>query len=204
MPKSKQAQSKEVLSDGLVLAALARAELHTPRSAPGVLVMEVGAHLGLPGHSGTAKRLHERLRALAVSGLVEVIKRHGCTVYAITARGRRSLSAARKRGDVGELPEAPQHRTWRKARAMASERIGGFRDDLDAALDEARRLLSGDEPPSDAWFALGDRLSRACWRLGSATYCLREWSEPDDARADVHRHNRGPRQTWLWGEQHAE
>lgn len=38
---------------------------------------------------------------------------------------------------------------------------------------------------SDAWFSIAERLQAACWRVGSATHCLREWREPDDARVDV-------------------
>jgi hypothetical protein len=38
---------------------------------------------------------------------------------------------------------------------------------------------------SDRWFELARRLRGACWSLGSATYCLYEWAEPDDARADI-------------------
>jgi hypothetical protein len=38
---------------------------------------------------------------------------------------------------------------------------------------------------SDAWFALTERLQAACSQLGSATYCLSEWAEPDDASPDV-------------------
>jgi hypothetical protein len=56
-------------------------------------------------------------------------------------------------------------------------------------LDEAMRLLDADPAAgSDAWLELGERLRRDCRHVGSATYCLREWSEPDDARADVDDH----------------
>jgi hypothetical protein len=39
-------------------------------------------------------------------------------------------------------------------------------------------------PSSDAWFDVGERLHRACRRLGSATYCLHEWAEPPQDKAD--------------------
>ncbi len=58
-----------------------------------------------------------------------------------------------------------------------------LRDSVDAAAD----LLSMPMPPgpsSDAWFEAGERLHRACRRLGSATYCLHEWAEPPEDQAD--------------------
>ncbi|MGA9874328.1 MAG: hypothetical protein WBQ21_00785, partial [Solirubrobacteraceae bacterium] len=59
------------------------------------------------------------------------------------------------------------------------------RDALRAALVDGGRLLDVEQAPSDAWFALAKRLQRECWRLGSATHCMREWAEPDDAKPDV-------------------
>src|SRR5664279_2463756 len=56
-----------------------------------------------------------------------------------------------------------------------------------AALTEAGAIL-GSSPGSDAWFELAERLQRAARRLGSATYCLHEWMEPDDDRADIDDH----------------
>jgi hypothetical protein len=91
----------------------------------------------------------------------------------------------RRAGEVEELPEAPQHRAWRHARLMAGERIDGFRTEAREALDEAAMLLDAEDAHSDAWFGVAGRLRAACWRVGSATYCLREWREPDDARPDV-------------------
>jgi len=55
------------------------------------------------------------------------------------------------------------------------------------AVTEASARLS-DTPGSDAWFELAERLHRAARRLGSATYCLHEWMEPDDDRADIDDH----------------
>jgi hypothetical protein len=87
---------------------------------------------------------------------------------------------------VPDLPESPQHRAWRNARTAAANEIERFARSLGADLDRATRLLEADPPArSDAWFELGERVQRAAWRLASAGYCLREWSEPDDSRADV-------------------
>jgi hypothetical protein len=52
---------------------------------------------------------------------------------------------------------------------------------------EASALL-GDTSGSDAWFDLAEELRRAARRLGSATYCLYEWMEPSDDRADIDDH----------------
>lgn len=115
----------------------------------------------------------------------------------ITSAGRRALAQARTAGEWIELPESPQHRRWRHARSVAGERIDGFRQQVRAALDEARRLLDTEQVPSDTWFGLAGRLKTECWQLGSATYCLREWPEPDDARADVDKFL-GRRNVWQW------
>jgi hypothetical protein len=53
------------------------------------------------------------------------------------------------------------------------------------AVDNASGLLSDDHVRSDDWFELGERLRRACWQLGSATHCLREWAAPDEQRPDT-------------------
>ena len=56
-------------------------------------------------------------------------------------------------------------------------------------MTETAEALDADEmPTSDALFELADRLHRTCRRLGSAAYCLNEWREPDDGRADVEEH----------------
>ncbi|HTZ87555.1 MAG TPA: hypothetical protein VMB05_12880 [Solirubrobacteraceae bacterium] len=47
------------------------------------------------------------------------------------------------------------------------------------------RRCSLEATDSEAWFGLGEKIGKACKRLGSATYCLRESVEPDDATADV-------------------
>jgi hypothetical protein len=83
-------------------------------------------------------------------------------------------------------------------------------------LAEATALLDG-SGSSDGWFEMANRLRKAAWRLGSATFCLLQWSEPADDRADIddhsmpgdvllddderahHRHRRsGRRNTSLW------
>jgi hypothetical protein len=97
----------------------------------------------------------------------------------------RSPSRARSKREDLMLPEAPQHREWRTARTAATERIDVIRERLRDTLSDADKLLdSAQGGDSDSWFALSSRLSTRCDRPGSATYCLREWPEPDDAHAD--------------------
>ena len=85
------------------------------------------------------------------------------------------------------LAGVPQHREWRNARTLAAQEIERFRVAVRDLATEAGVLL-GDTPDSDAWFELAVRLHRATRRLGSATYCLYEWTEPDDDRADIDDH----------------
>jgi hypothetical protein len=89
-------------------------------------------------------------------------------------------------GEVPVLPESPQHRQWREARALAAQEIERMREVVRATVDEAARLLdSSTAVSSDAWFELNDRLRRVIWRLASAGYCLHEWTEPLDKQADI-------------------
>ena len=114
---------------------------------------------------------------MEAAGLLEGFKRNGGVVWTLTPKGRKRLASVAP----VSLPESPQHCAWREARAATGERIGDFREELRAALDEATFLLSDEEAASEPWFVLGERLQRACLRLGSATHCLYEWAEPDDA-----------------------
>ncbi len=56
-------------------------------------------------------------------------------------------------------------------------------------ISEALESLDADPvAPSDGWFTLARDLRCAAWIVGSATYCLDEWREPTDDRADVDTH----------------
>jgi hypothetical protein len=187
----------EPVSDAQILAAVERAELHNERQDEGVLRADLAEHLGF-FHSGwTTRQLRPQLDALRAAGLLRELRRQGLNVVGITSAGRRALAQARTAGETIVLPESPQHRRWRHARSAAGERIDGFRQQVRAALDEARRLLDTEQVPSDTWFGLAGRLKTECCQLGSATYCLREWPEPDDARADVDE-VLGRRNVWQW------
>ena len=192
----------DAVSDVLVLAAIDRAERHSGGDTPGVPIWTVLGHLDVVARSKRAREVRVRLDALVAAGSLERERRHGVPVWVFTARGRRRLSRARRAGQVAVLPESPQHRAWREAHALAGELVEGFRLHLLEAIEHARALLDapvpgpavleGPEPApgpgSDAWFEVGERLQRACRRLGSASYCLWEWREPEDARADVDTH----------------
>jgi hypothetical protein len=189
-------------SDDLILAALERAELHDGRpDDPAVLYAAVVDHLGLKMGSSTGYWFRPRFRALVDVGLVTSAKRNGLIVHALTGAARQRLRSARAADRLGELPESPQHRRWREARAEAAERIGGYREQARSLLDEGAALLTNDAADSEAWFALAKSLGRACEYMGAATHCLNEWAEPSDDAADVddgpRRGRRDPRpKTW--------
>jgi hypothetical protein len=166
-------------------------------------------HLGLPRR---ARRVRPQIRALTDAGALATSRAHGVQIWSLTATGRRQL---RRAGDVA-LPESPQHQAWRAARALAEQEIERFRSAMADVLAEATALLDG-SGSSDGWFEMANRLRKAAWCLGSATYCLLQWSEPADDRADIddhsmpgdvllddderarHRHRRsGRRNTSLW------
>ncbi|HTA33722.1 MAG TPA: helix-turn-helix transcriptional regulator [Solirubrobacteraceae bacterium] len=180
------------ITDALTLAAVERAVRHQPpgtrRAVPTWAVYE---HLGVSSRSRAARLLRAQLAALDGTALTRG-KSHGVVTWELTGAGRRRLSRLRAKGELPELPESPQHRAWREARALAEQRIEGFRTALLDDVKQAHALLGSPqepgEPPSDAWFELGERLHQGSKRLASATYCLHEWPEPDDAHADIDHH----------------
>jgi hypothetical protein len=177
----------DVITDDLILAAAHRAECHRGyQGAPDWAVLE---HLSVASRTKKARQVKARLPELAQAGFLKQSKQHGVIQWALTAKARKRL------GEVPEvarsLPESPQHRRWRDARDAAEQDIEGFYLSLRDGVDEAADLLSmpmPPGPPSDAWFEVGERLHRACRRLGSATHCLHEWAEPPDDRSDHDEH----------------
>ena len=184
----------EPVSDAQILAAIRRAEVHDEQDDASRA--DIAAHLGFVHNSATTRRLRPQLDAFRVAGQVRDVRRNGLDLLALTAAGRHALEQAQSAGPV-VLPASPQHRKWRHSRAMAGDRIDGFREALRASMAEVGALLDSQQTPSEAWFELGKRLSAECKRLGSATYCLFEWAEPDDARADVDE-VLGRRNVWGW------
>ncbi len=172
----------EPVSDAQILAAIHRAEVHDQHDDASRA--DIAAHLGFAHNSWTTKQLRPQIDALRTAGRIRDVRRNGLDLLALTAAGCRAVEKAQSAGAV-ILPESPQHRKWRHSRTMAGDRIDGFREALRASMAEVGALLDAEQTPSDAWFEFGKRLSAECKRLGSATYCLFEWAEPDDARADV-------------------
>jgi hypothetical protein len=172
----------EPVSDAQILAAIDRAEVHDEHDDASRA--NIAAHLAFAHNSWTTKQLRPQIDARKAAGRIRDVRRNGLDLLALTAAGRRALEKARSTGGA-ILPESPQHRKWRHSRAMAGDRIEGFREALRASMAEVGALLDSQQTPSEAWFEFGKRLSAECKRLGSATYCLFEWAEPNDARADV-------------------
>jgi hypothetical protein len=176
-------------SDELVLAAVARAARHQGRATPAVPVWTLLEHLALSRRSAAARDVRKRLGALRSAGLLEASRRHSVPTWALTDAGATRLQVARRAGTLPALPESPQHRAWENAQTAAAQEIGRFRDSVHARLEQAARLLEAEPAAhSDAWLELAEELQRACRRLASATYCLHEWDEPDDERADIDEH----------------
>lgn len=170
------------VSDALILAAVQRAQRHGPKQ---VARWRISEHLGFVHSSATTRRLRPQLESLRAAGSLERHRKRGRYQWALTPKGRRQLATARRAGRVGELPESPQHRRWRHAREEAKQRIDDFRTLTYQTLDAAEAVAEpADGPDSETWFAMGDRLAAIFWLMGSATYCLVEWPEPDDARSD--------------------
>jgi hypothetical protein len=173
-------------SDEHVLAAVERAARHRPDGLDAVPARAVLEHLDLHARSAAARVLRRRLRELLAVGQLERSRRHGVEVWALAGAGRARLGEARRRGRPPALPESPQRRAWRAARTAAALETARFHRRLGGLLEETALLLAADPPPrSDAWLELAERLRHEARCVGSATYCLHEWQEPDDRRADV-------------------
>jgi hypothetical protein len=182
----------------LVLAALKRAAVHGGDPRRPVPTWAILAHLDVRRRSRGASRVRAALAELGAAGLVLGERRHSVPVFALTEQGRTALARIRERAPPA-LPESPQHRAWRHARTIAVHEIDRLRAQLSAGLDDAAALLGAWPPPgSEQWFALADRLRHDAWVLGSASHCLYEWREPDDAAADVDDGPGGRRNVALW------
>jgi hypothetical protein len=176
----------DAIPDDLILAAIDRAERHRGSDVSGAPIWDIAAHLDIGRRSAAARFVRSRLAALEAAGRLERSRRHGVLVWALTSGGRQRLQRADRAGDVPTLPEAPQHRRWRVARTLATQEIERMREGLRSVVDETVLLLDAHPAASaDAWFELSDRLRRVVRTLGSATYCLYEWAEPFDEKADI-------------------
>lgn len=172
--------------DEPVLAAIERAGRHRAKDTPAVPVWAILEHLDIARRAIAARHVASRLDVLEAAGSLARTRRHGVSMWELTDDGCLRLRQAQTEGWLPALPESPQHRTWRNARTTAAQEIERFRAGLRAQLHEAALLLDADPPPpSDAWLELAETLRQSCRRVGSASHCLHEWAEPDDARADI-------------------
>jgi len=194
MTRRSEAQPSELgpyrpVSDLQVLAALDRAQRHSPHGyEPGVLWGDMAAHLGFVRAAATTLKLRSHTRRLRALRLIERRKEGGHALWRVTSDGRRRLTQARRQGEELTLPEAPQHRLWRTAHALAGEQIDGLREQVRQTVRKASAVLDSEHGGDSAvWFELRDRLGERCQQLAAASFCLREWPEPDDARADLDR-----------------
>jgi hypothetical protein len=174
------------IPDPLIIAAIERAERHRATQDPGVHIWAITEHLDIARRSASARYIRSRLQVLAAAGSLERLRSHGIDMWALTRTGSRRLRSARLAREVPELPESPQHRAWRNARTVAAQEIERLRRALRDSVEDATELLDAHTAAaSDTWFELGERLQRSARRIGSASYCLYEWLEPDEDRADV-------------------
>lgn len=168
----------------IILAAVERAARH--ECSDEVATATVVEHLGFEPTQKTNRLLHLRLDGLRDTGSLTRAARDGGDRWALTSEGREELDRRYEAEEVGELPEAPQHRAWREARVAAAVRLEAFKEEMATLLEAATALLDQPHPPRSAeWFAMSERLSPAAWLVGSATHCLYEWVEPDDDHPDV-------------------
>jgi len=176
--------------DDLLLAAVARAARHGPGRAAGAHLWEVLAHLDVPRRSWRARAVRERALALERAGRLRRGTAHGLAAWTLTAAGEQRLALLEAAGGAPRLPESPQHRAWRSARAAAAQELPRFQRALEQGLALAELMLSAgraegpEAPGSDAWLELAQRLRGDCRRLGSAWHCLHEWPEPSDDAPD--------------------
>jgi hypothetical protein len=138
----------EPVSDAQILAAIHRAEVHDEQDDASRA--DIAAHLGFVHNSWTTKRLRPQIDALKAAGQIRDVRRNGLDLLALTAAGRRALEKAQSAG-AAILPESPQHRKWRHSRAIAGDRIDGFREALRASMAEVSALLDSPRAPSEAF-----------------------------------------------------
>lgn len=170
---------------GYVLAAIDRAERHRHSDKPGVSLPTIKEHLGIPHTSWTTRLIRPPLEELASAGLLEQAKRNGVIRWSLTEKGRKHMNQPDSRCP---LPEAPQHRHWREAHAAAERYLPDLRAELRDVLDAALKMLDSEHQIiSREWLDASETLHTICRNVASATYCLMEWAEPNDAKADIDR-----------------
>jgi hypothetical protein len=135
----------EPVADDEVIAAVDRAARHRApegRGDRGVPVWVIVDHLGFVRSGWATRQLRPQLDGLVAGGMLETSRRHGRTCWTLTSAARKRLAAWQRAGKVPELPESPQHRTWRMARTYAAENIDRLRAEVNADLDRAASRLA--------------------------------------------------------------
>lgn len=183
---------------GYVLAAIDRAERHQYKSGGGVSLATIKAHLGIRHTGWTTRLIRPPLEELASAGLLAQVKRNGVTRWSLTDKGREHATQPDNRCP---LPEAPQHRTWREAHAAAERYLPELRAELRDVLTAVIKLLDAEHQIiSRDWLDASESLQMTCRNVASATYCLYEWAEPDDATADIDKSRDHGRRETRWAQ----
>jgi hypothetical protein len=182
---------RDAIPEATVLAAVRRAQLHG-EDRDGVSLPTIKEHLGLRHTGWTTQLLRPTLDRLVVAGLLRCTWKRSHHWWAITSPGKRRASTF----DV--LPESPQHRKWREARVLAEqeqERLWTAALDAVEAAEEALTNAKNVKPTSETYLTIANRLRDTFANMASVEYCLAEWAEPDDRRADVEAPYRALRNT---------
>ena len=143
-------------TDLLVLAAVDRAQRHRQFPEHGdPTLSEIAAHLGMAWGPHASRRLHPLVDRLTHElGWLERSRRVSQDRWGVTDAGAERLARASVDGVLEELPESPQHREWREARAQAAARIERLQSELGELLAKVGRLLDADDPvPASEWLA---------------------------------------------------
>ena len=168
---------RDAIPEGLLLAAVSRAQLH--HTADAATLLRIKQHLALRHTGWTTQQLRPTLDALVSAGLLRHSWRKSKDWWQITPPGEQQAAP------FSELPESPQHSAWRRARTLAEHEIERVWTRALGCVEEAEHTLNNSEPTSSTYRTLGDRLRVAFEDMASATYCLSEWAEPHDERADI-------------------
>ncbi|HEX4483532.1 MAG TPA: hypothetical protein VH081_07060 [Solirubrobacteraceae bacterium] len=183
---------RDAIPEATVLAAVRRAELHGEHRRAGVSLPTIKAHLGLRHTGWTTQQIRPMLEKLVADELLRYCWRHSRQWWAITSPGKRRASTF----DV--LPESPQHRKWREARLLAEqerERVWTAALDAVETAEDALTNAKNVKPTSETYLAIAKRLDDTFNNMASVAYCLAEWDEPSDLRADVEAPYRALRNT---------
>lgn len=122
--------------DHVILAAVERAARH--EHSDEVSTATVIEHLGFVPDRGVIEPLRHRLDNLRNDSNLTRAARDDGEGWTLTSEGRELLDKCYEAGEVGELPESPQHRSWREARVQAALRVEGFEEELGTLLGTGR------------------------------------------------------------------